>query len=207
MTENKQNNKWSDSEVKILVDYYSDNGSKFCSELLNRPLNSVKQKINRLGLKINENKRYIKDTFTEVVKESINYVDVCRNLNLNPTMGNRQTIKKYIKLYNLDISHFRNGKPKPSNKKKLDEILVENSTYLHTSNLRDRLYKDNLKNRECEMCGQSEEWKGEKMSLILDHINGVHDDNRLENLRIVCPNCNATLSTHGGKNINNGPLV
>ena len=37
------------------------------------------------------------------------------------------------------------------------------------------------------------------MSLILDHINGVHNDNRLENLRIVCPNCNATLPTHCGR--------
>jgi hypothetical protein len=38
------------------------------------------------------------------------------------------------------------------------------------------------------------------MSIILDHINGVHNDNRIENLRIVCPNCNATLDTHCGKN-------
>jgi hypothetical protein len=38
------------------------------------------------------------------------------------------------------------------------------------------------------------------MSLILDHINGINTDNRIENLRIVCPNCNATLPTHGGKN-------
>lgn len=39
-----------------------------------------------------------------------------------------------------------------------------------------------------------------KLSLILDHINGINNDNRLENLRIVCPNCNATLDTHCRKN-------
>ena len=39
-----------------------------------------------------------------------------------------------------------------------------------------------------------------KISLILDHINGVHNDNRIENLRIVCPNCNAGLDTFAGKN-------
>ena len=52
--------------------------------------------------------------------------------------------------------------------------------------------------RVCELCGQGEEWRGRQMALILDHINGVADDNRLENLRIVCPNCAATLDTHCG---------
>ena len=58
------------------------------------------------------------------------------------------------------------------------------------------MYKEGLKNKKCELCGQNEEWKGKHMSLILDHINGINDDNKLENLRIVCPNCNATLETH-----------
>lgn len=48
-----------------------------------------------------------------------------------------------------------------------------------------------MKERKCEKCGQGEEWNGEYMSLILDHINGKHNDNR-----IVCANCNATLPTH-----------
>jgi ribosomal protein S27AE len=67
--------------------------------------------------------------------------------------------------------------------------------------LKTRIYKLGLKKRECELCGQGEIWKGKKMSLILDHINGIWNDNRLENLRIVCPNCNATLETHCGKNL------
>ena len=44
------------------------------------------------------------------------------------------------------------------------------------------------------------------MSLILDHVNGVADDNRLENLRIVCPNCAATLDTHCGRKGKHPPL-
>ena len=51
----------------------------------------------------------------------------------------------------------------------------------------------------CELCGQDEIWFGRRMSLILDHINGVGDDNRLENLRIVCANCAATLDTRCGR--------
>jgi hypothetical protein len=66
--------------------------------------------------------------------------------------------------------------------------------------LKARLYAEGLKERRCALCGQGEEWQGRRMSLILDHVNGIADDNRLENLRIVCPNCNATLDTHCGRN-------
>lgn len=80
--------------------------------------------------------------------------------------------------------------------------MVINSTY-STTNLKYRLYDENLKERKCELCGQTEDWQGKHMSLILDHINGINDDHRLVNLRIVCPNCNATLPTHSGKNVGN----
>lgn len=76
--------------------------------------------------------------------------------------------------------------------------MVRGSTYGRT-NLKRRLFEEGLKERSCELCGQGEQWKGRWMSLILDHINGVPDDNRLENLRIVCPNCAATLDTHCGR--------
>lgn len=81
----------------------------------------------------------------------------------------------------------------------LKYLLVENSTYSRSS-LKRRLYAEGVKTRRCEMCGQGEDWNGRHMSLILDHVNGVSTDNRLENLRIVCPNCAATLETHCGRN-------
>lgn len=63
-----------------------------------------------------------------------------------------------------------------------------------------RLLKAGLKQMVCELCGQTEIWHGKRISLILDHVNGVANDHRLENLRIVCPNCNASLETHCGRN-------
>jgi transposase-like protein len=80
----------------------------------------------------------------------------------------------------------------------LDEILVEGSTFSRTC-LKQRLYDGGLKRAKCELCGQDDNWHGKKMGLILDHANGVRDDNRLENLRIICPNCAATLDTHCGR--------
>ena len=87
-------------------------------------------------------------------------------------------------------------------KKSLEEWL-QTGTDISSVVLKRKLYNANLKERKCELCGQGEEWCGKHMSLILDHINGIHNDNRLENLRIVCPNCNATLETHckGAKGI------
>ena len=64
------------------------------------------------------------------------------------------------------------------------------------------LYKEEILSPVCSLCGQDENWNGMKISLILDHINGIHNDNRIENLRIVCPNCNAGLDTFAGRNIN-----
>jgi hypothetical protein len=76
--------------------------------------------------------------------------------------------------------------------------MVEGSTYSR-NHLKRRLYREGLKEPLCELCGQGELWHGRRMGLILDHINGVRDDHRIDNLQIVCPNCAATLDTHCGR--------
>jgi hypothetical protein len=139
-----------------------------------------------------------------LVNESISFSEVSRKLYKNSYYGNRQTIKKYIKEFNINTNHFKQSTTIDNrnflNKKPLSEILVLDS-YFSTTSLKKRLFKEGIKLPICEKCGQDEWWNGEKISLILDHINGKTNDLRIENLRIVCPNCNATLPTHGGKNV------
>ena len=218
-----KNKEWTIDEIEFLKTHYPIKGFKYCFEHLSRTKRSIKKKIERLrnsgntelrhsGKVINE--KFEKNTFSEIIKNSYSYTEVAEKIYGNRFYGNRQTIKRYIQKYNLNIDHFdfcalgyKIGH-KPKNKIELSVILVDKSEYVSSSNLRERLYKEGLKKEKCELCGQGPIWMSKKMSLRLDHINGVNNDNRIENLRIICPNCDATLDTFSGKNVkrkNNGP--
>lgn len=80
-----------------------------------------------------------------------------------------------------------------------DSVMVENSTYSRYG-LKRRMIRDGIIPYQCFKCGMEDQWMGEKISLILDHINGVNNDHRKENLRFACPNCASQLDTHAGKN-------
>lgn len=120
-------------------------------------------------------------------------------------VGNYQTIKNKIKEFDIDISHFTGqawnqgkryrqiNKPKP-----LEEILKENSPY-QSYKLKERLLKNGLKEYKCECCNNTE-WLGKPIKLELHHINGNHNDNRLENLQLLCPNCHSFTDTYRSKN-------
>ncbi len=152
-----------------------------------------------------ERLRYSEDQAREAVAGSSSFSEALRKVGMRAAGGNHATLKKYVRLWRISTDHFDpyaaarsasgRGDIKP-----LGEILVENSNYSRGS-LKRRLYRAGMMKPECEMCGQGELWRGRRMALILDHVNGVATDNRLENLRIVCPNCAATLETHCGRNL------
>lgn len=82
----------------------------------------------------------------------------------------------------------------------LELILIANSTYTNTWRLKKRLINAGILKDECLDCGIGTEWNGKILSLQLDHINGINSDNRLENLRILCPNCHSQTDTYAGSN-------
>ena len=137
------------------------------------------------------------------MKESYSLIDVIRALGLSDkSAGNYGTIRHHIRRLQLDIRHFdgqswiaRKGKPGIL---PLESILTENSTY-KTYHLSKRLIAEGIKPYKCEGCGLIE-WMSQPITLELDHINGINNDHRLENLRLLCPNCHSLTPTWRGRN-------
>jgi|ERR1035437_2130673 hypothetical protein len=196
--------RWNESETLFLKENYTTYGPLYISEKLNRTLPGVKHRAKLLNLETyNKKPKISKIDLEKLVKLSYCFSDLIKKLEHKISTV---TINKYILEYNINISHFDPYKLQRARAgsiiiaKPLVECLL-NGTNIQSNDLKKRLYKEGLKLRICELCGQGEEWQGKHMSLILDHKNGINNDNRIENLRIVCPNCNATLDTHCGKNI------
>lgn len=82
-----------------------------------------------------------------------------------------------------------------------EKVFVENSSYPR-HRLKERIINENMIPYSCQICGIGPFWNGNPMPLILDHINGICNDNRLINLRFVCSNCDSQLDTYKSRNIN-----
>ena len=156
---------------------------------------------------VNWSKRtYTESEFTSAWLESISIAECARKLNLARYGSTYSTLKATAKELEMTSDHMlgqastKGRKYTSSLKKPLSEILVSYSTYNGTS-LKKRLISEGILEYKCSVVECSlTSWMGSEITLHLDHINGVNTDHRIDNLRLLCPNCHSQTSTYTGRN-------
>lgn len=147
-----------------------------------------------------------KQTLSKAVRASTSIRQVLTRLGLKEAGGNYEYCARYIQQYRLSTDHFTGrgwakGRSVPRKPVyAIDDLLVKGSSF-SSHKLKLRLFAAGLKVPSCEECGWSKSTPEGRTPVELDHINGDSKDNRLENLRILCPNCHSLKPTHRGSNI------
>lgn len=140
------------------------------------------------------------DNIKRAIATSRSYGEALMKLNLNSQGSRYKTLKRRVEELGLNTAHFMNrseiAKAAGFRDRLPDELLFCENSKVARHTVKKRLIEDGVLEYKCQKCGQDDMWYGERITLILDHINGVNNDNRKENLRFVCPNCAATLPTH-----------
>lgn len=151
-------------------------------------------------------RRWTDADLIDAVAQSVSLAQVLVRLGLRPVGGNYKTMGHHISRLEISTTHllgqgWLRGSGQTTNPgRSLNEILVIDSDYVKTTALKGRLIRKGLLQYRCDICGISD-WLGDKLVLHLDHKNGINNDSRLENLRLLCPNCHSQTETYTGRNI------
>lgn len=162
---------------------------------LNVSHTTIRRRMDKMGIRT-DGKRPVRtwsdEQFLQAVAESSTIIQCIRLLGLSDrSMGNYDTIHRHLRRLTPDTTHWTGRSGPRSYKPPIEQILVEDSPR-RSSFVARRLLKEGVKSRACESCSRAE-WMGSPIPLNLHHNNGNRRDHRIENLRFLCPNCQASL--------------
>ena len=134
-----------------------------------------------------------------MVRKAHTMIDILRQLGLDGKGRNHQYLKQRLVQEQIDFSHIPLGLDHAKGRylgggvtpPSLKTVLVKNSTYGHTSRLKKQLVREKILQDKCSICGLAPYWNGNPLILQLHHKNGIHNDNRINNICLVCPNCHS----------------
>ena len=146
-----------------------------------------------------------KEELSKIVLDHNSLAEILRYFGLHVGAGNYKTLKNRLKKDNINYSHIKLGldsnRGKPARNKKDISVYLIKGSLIKSQELKQKLLNDKILENKCSKCNQLPEWNGEKLVLQLDHINGDSSDNRIENLRILCPNCHTQTPTFAGRKL------
>lgn len=148
-------------------------------------------------------RKYTLHQLQDAVKCSTSMRQVLQRLNIAAYGGNYDVLRKAIRTHGIDISHFsgqgwNKGRKLPP--KQPIERYLQNTFPIQSYKLKNRLLREGMLPQRCMRCGGTH-WLDQLIPLELDHINGDNKDNRLANLRLLCPNCHALTPTYRNRKI------
>jgi hypothetical protein len=148
-------------------------------------------------------RKYTEQQLEEAIKNSTSLAQALSKLGVAPYGGNYEVLRRAIKYFHLDTSHFTGqtwNKGKSMGPRQPLKRYLNNELQIQSYKLKRKLLSENVLDWKCSSC-KNTEWLGRPIPLELDHINGNHSDNQLPNLRLLCPNCHAFTPNYRGKNI------
>lgn len=168
----------------------------------------IRERMRKLGVDTShferEGVRWTREALQAAVSASTNMCEVLRHLGLEIVGGHHTHISRRIKAYGIDTSHFRQPtrRGKPWRPRTPEGLLVEqpegHARRIPSDRIKWAMTTSGMPER-CALCGIEAVWRGRPLPLEVDHVDGRWRDNRIENLRFLCPNCHSTTDSYRGR--------